>query len=119
MGAEIWDPLIISILFTGLLGTITNTAETADCPGKCLHALASLLCDQVREDIKCPSSNLRCCVEPKRKKKKKPSQSQRPSNNNVNDNPTTVRATTIKKIKKKVTTVRTTTKKPVNINFFY
>lgn len=52
----------------GLLGTITKTAETTNCPGKCIHALASLLCDEVREDIQCPQDGLRCCVDRRRLK---------------------------------------------------
>ena len=48
---------------TGLLGSITKTAEVTECPGKCLHALASLLCEEVREDIGCPSKQMRCCVD--------------------------------------------------------
>ena len=48
---------------TGLLGSITKTAEVNECPGKCLHALASLLCEEVREDIGCPSAQMRCCVD--------------------------------------------------------
>ena len=50
---------------TGLLGTITKTADVSDCPGKCLHALASLLCEEVKEDISCPSQSMRCCVDRK------------------------------------------------------
>lgn len=36
----------------GLLGEITKTADVSSCPGKCIHALASLICDEVREDVK-------------------------------------------------------------------
>lgn len=50
-------------LISGLLGSITKTAEVNECPGKCLHALASLLCEEVREDISCPASTMRCCVD--------------------------------------------------------
>jgi len=50
-------------LISGLLGSITKTAEVNECPGKCLHALASLLCEEVREDIGCPSAQMRCCVD--------------------------------------------------------
>jgi len=48
-------------LLSGLLGTVTQTADVSECPGKCIHALASLLCGQVREDIQCPQGNMRCC----------------------------------------------------------
>ena len=65
----------------GLLGSVTQTANVAACPGKCIHALASLMCDTVLEEVpqkpflfettfdlmwlqvQCPSSNMRCCVE--------------------------------------------------------
>jgi len=52
-------------LLSGLLGTITKTADVSDCPGKCLHALASLLCEEVKEEITCPSQSMRCCVDRK------------------------------------------------------
>jgi len=56
-------------LISGLLGTITKTADVSDCPGKCLHALASLLCEEVKEDIACPSNSMRCCVDRKHLKR--------------------------------------------------
>merc|ERR1712061_765911 len=74
-------------LLSGLLGTITKTADVGTCPGKCIHALASLLCEQVREDVQCPDASMRCCVERPRKKKK-PTKSQSPLDNNVNDRET-------------------------------
>ena len=98
------------------MGTITKTADVGTCPGKCIHALASLLCEKVREDVQCPDSSMRCCVERPRKKKK-PTKSQNPLGNNVNDKETTTKATTVKKVKKtkrkQTTTVRTTTQKQV------
>ena len=39
----------------GLLGQITQTADVSSCPGKCIHAIASLICDDVREEVACPS----------------------------------------------------------------
>ena len=63
-------------IFSGLLGTITKTADSSECPGKCIHALASLLCDEVREDIQCPSEGLRCCID--RRRPKPPQQQQQP-----------------------------------------
>lgn len=47
----------------GLLDTITNTAESKDCPGVCVHTLATLICYQVLEDVACPSPSMRCCVD--------------------------------------------------------
>ena len=96
------------------MGTVTQTADVEACPGKCIHALASLLCGQVREDIQCPQGNMRCCVEKPRRNKKKPSQSQKPLNNDVNDDQTTEKTATtnIKKIKK--TKRKSTTEKSVD-----
>ena len=92
---------------------MTQTADVEACPGKCIHALASLLCGQVREDIQCPQGNMRCCVEKPRRNKKKPSQSQKPLNNDVNDDQTTEKTATtnIKKVKK--TKRKSTTEKSV------
>lgn len=54
-----------SFLFAlGLLDTITSTADAKDCPGVCVHALATLICYDVLEDVACPSSSMKCCVEP-------------------------------------------------------
>lgn len=54
---------LCNIFFPGLLGQITQTADVSDCPGKCIHALASLICDEVRQDVQCPTQSMRCCVE--------------------------------------------------------
>lgn len=51
------------ILYPGFLGSVTKTAKADGCPGKCIHALASLMCDSVLENIQCPATNMRCCVE--------------------------------------------------------
>lgn len=48
----------------GLLDTITSTADSKDCPGVCVHTLATLICYEVLEDVVCPSPSMRCCVEP-------------------------------------------------------
>ena len=50
-------------LFTGLLDSITSTANSADCPGYCVHALATLICYEVLEDVQCPTASMRCCIE--------------------------------------------------------
>lgn len=47
----------------GLLDTITSTENSKDCPGVCVHALATLICYEVLEDIQCPTSSMKCCVE--------------------------------------------------------
>merc|ERR1711876_64818 len=54
-------------------------ASADGCPGKCIHALASLMCDSVLENIQCPASNMRCCVEKSAAQKVKP-----PPRENVN-----------------------------------
>jgi hypothetical protein len=101
-------------LLSGLLGTITKTADVSDCPGKCLHALASLLCEEVKEEINCPSQSMRCCVD--RKHLKSPPQNldaatdnrlETTTNYRVRPVPsrTTTKATT-------TTTKRTTTRRP-------
>jgi len=48
---------------SGFLGSVTKTATAEGCPGKCIHAIASLMCDEVVSEISCPASNMRCCVE--------------------------------------------------------
>lgn len=47
----------------GLLESITSTADSKDCPGVCVHTLATLICYEVLEDVPCPSSSMRCCIE--------------------------------------------------------
>ena len=83
---------------------MTQTADVDACPGKCIHALASLLCGQVREDIQCPSSSMRCCVSKPRKKKK-------PKTTTVKT--TTVKTTTVKVKKVKKTKLKSTTERTI------
>lgn len=47
----------------GLLDTITSTAESKDCPGVCVHALATVICYEVLENVTCPKSSMKCCIE--------------------------------------------------------
>lgn len=56
--------LLRFLLDAGLLDTITSTADSKDCPGVCVHTLATLICYEVLENVKCPSPTMRCCVEP-------------------------------------------------------
>ena len=51
---------------------MTKTAKADGCPGKCIHALASLTCDSVLENIQCPATNMRCCVEKSSNKPRPP-----------------------------------------------
>ncbi len=118
-------------LYLGILGTITKTAESTECPGKCIHALASLLCDEVREEISCPQEGLRCCVDRRRPSNRPPPPQQQTSQQTstttseeqtTEDDPAT---TTRKKKKKKKspTTERTgadipASMKSVSIGYF-
>lgn len=49
-------------IFTGFLDSITTSVESKDCPGSCVHSLATLLCQSVDEGAQCPN-NLKCCIE--------------------------------------------------------
>lgn len=51
-------------IFSGLLDSITSTADSKDCPGVCVHTLATLICYEVLENVNCPNPSMRCCVEP-------------------------------------------------------
>lgn len=53
----------IQFRYVGLLDSLTSTAESKDCPGVCVHTLATIICYEVLEDIQCPQSNQKCCVE--------------------------------------------------------
>ena len=79
---------------------MTKTASVDECPGKCIHALASLLCDGVLETVTCPTKNMRCCVDKRNKNKIKNGGANIPENNEVKA-PST-KAPTVKKVKKKV-----------------
>lgn len=50
-------------MYTGFLNSLTSTAKIADCPGVCVHALATLMCDDVLEDVQCPATSMRCCLQ--------------------------------------------------------
>lgn len=57
------DDSLAGSFLSGLLDTITSTADSKDCPGTCVHTLATLICYEVLEDIACPSANMKCCIE--------------------------------------------------------
>ncbi|XP_076299174.1 trypsin-like serine protease domain-containing protein masquerade isoform X2 [Lasioglossum baleicum] len=56
------DDSLAGSLLSSLLDSITSTANSADCPGVCVHAFATLICYEVLEHVQCPSS-MRCCIE--------------------------------------------------------
>ncbi|KAK9889960.1 hypothetical protein WA026_008770 [Henosepilachna vigintioctopunctata] len=57
------DGSLAGDFFTGLLDTITSTANSKDCPGVCMHTLATIICYEVLEDVPCPSPSMKCCVD--------------------------------------------------------
>ncbi|RZC36844.1 serine proteinase stubble, partial [Asbolus verrucosus] len=83
----------------GLLDTITSTADAKDCPGVCVHALATIICYDVLEDVVCPSSSMKCCVEPP-----PPNATEKAPNTSIINHTTTATSTTAEK----VTTISTT-----------
>ncbi|KOC70455.1 Plasma kallikrein, partial [Habropoda laboriosa] len=56
------DDSLAGSFLSGLLDSITSTANSADCPGVCVHAFATLICYEVLENVQCPTS-MRCCIE--------------------------------------------------------
>lgn len=40
--------LFYLLVIIGLFDTITSTSKSKDCPGRCVHVLAALLCEKVR-----------------------------------------------------------------------
>uniref|UniRef100_A0A0P5FWR6 Serine proteinase stubble n=1 Tax=Daphnia magna TaxID=35525 RepID=A0A0P5FWR6_9CRUS len=54
---------LASSLLSGLFDTITSTSKSKDCPGRCVHVLAALLCEKVLENVTCSEGSMRCCVE--------------------------------------------------------
>ncbi|XP_037720287.1 protein masquerade [Drosophila subpulchrella] len=84
------DESLAGSFLSGLLDTITSTADAKDCPGVCVHTLATLICYEVLDDVACPSASMKCCIE------------NAPAGKNV----TAVRATTTPKT---TTTASTTT----------
>ncbi|XP_036672047.3 protein masquerade [Drosophila suzukii] len=84
------DESLAGSFLSGLLDTITSTADAKDCPGVCVHTLATLICYEVLDDVACPSASMKCCIE----------------NAPAGKNATAVRATTTPKT---TTTASTTT----------
>ncbi|CAD7083355.1 unnamed protein product [Hermetia illucens] len=57
------DDSLAGSFLSGLLDTITSAVDSQDCPGVCVHTLATLICYEVLDDVPCPSPNMRCCIE--------------------------------------------------------
>ncbi|XP_050314742.1 protein masquerade [Anthonomus grandis grandis] len=62
-GTVTQDESLAGSFFSGLLDTITSTADSKDCPGVCVHALATIICYDVLEDVACPSPSMKCCTD--------------------------------------------------------
>ncbi|GAB1859338.1 Trypsin-1 [Camponotus japonicus] len=57
------DDSLANTFLSGFLSSLTSTAKIADCPGVCVHALATLMCDDVLEEVQCPTTSMRCCLQ--------------------------------------------------------
>nr|XP_023016770.1 serine proteinase stubble [Leptinotarsa decemlineata] len=102
LGVQAQDDSLAGSFLSGLLDTITSTADSKDCPGVCVHALATIICYDVLEDVPCPSSSMKCCVEPPAPNTTNVS----PSEDETIPETTTLKATTIP------TTISSTTMPP-------
>ncbi|XP_065360869.1 protein masquerade [Calliphora vicina] len=130
--ARAQDESLAGSFLSGLLDTITSTADSKDCPGVCVHTLATLICYEVLDDIPCPSASMKCCIEsaPARNVTAHHTTStsttttttttttstRKPTTTSVKPKPKTTASTTPKPKttqKKPSTTTKTTTKKPV------
>ncbi|XP_063982800.1 protein masquerade-like [Diachasmimorpha longicaudata] len=56
------DDSLTASFFSDLFDSLTNTADTPDCPGTCIDDHKTLTCDEVLEDFYCPTASMRCCV---------------------------------------------------------
>lgn len=103
---------------TGLLDTITSTVDSKDCPGVCVHTLATLICYDVLENVQCPQS-MKCCIEPppvNTTEKRQPN-----TTLTITTQPSTYKPTTTPLITEITTTkpLSTTTIKVNNVYFFF
>ena len=42
--------------------SLTSVGKAPACPGECVHAITSIFCDNVLEEVTCGANFLRCCV---------------------------------------------------------
>ncbi|CAH0731301.1 unnamed protein product, partial [Brenthis ino] len=57
------DESFASSFLSGLLESLDTQEDAKNCPGVCMHALASLMCPTVLEEVECPNSSMKCCVD--------------------------------------------------------
>ncbi|XP_071647011.1 protein masquerade isoform X2 [Temnothorax longispinosus] len=96
------DDSLASTFLSGFLNSLTSTAKIADCPGVCVHAWASIICDDVLEDVQCPAASMRCCLQD-------PINSTSSENAIDDEEPTSTTSTTVVKTTTISTTPPTTT----------
>jgi len=97
-------------MYTGFLNSLTSTAKIADCPGVCVHALATLMCDDVLEDVQCPTTSMRCCLQD-------PINSTSSSENVIDEESSTMSTTITKTTTISTTPVTTTTALSTSTSF--
>lgn len=96
------DESLAGSFLSGLLDSITSTADAKDCPGVCVHALATIICFDVLEDVACPSPSMKCCVEP-------PAPNATEKNSEIFNSTTIINKTTV--VTESIPTTSTTTTK--------
>ncbi|XP_063622372.1 protein masquerade [Cydia splendana] len=52
-----------SSFLSGLLDTLDTQVDAKNCPGVCMHAIASLICSNVLDEVECPNPSMKCCVD--------------------------------------------------------
>ncbi|KAI5645902.1 trypsin domain-containing protein [Phthorimaea operculella] len=57
------DDSFASSFLSGLLDTLDTQVDAKNCPGVCMHALASLICSHVLDEVECPNPSMKCCVD--------------------------------------------------------
>nr|SVE75673.1 EOG090X03V0 [Daphnia hispanica] len=98
---------LASSLLSGLFDTITSTSKSKDCPGRCVHVLAALLCEKVLENVSCSEGSMRCCVENRPSPPVRSVTTKTPNASSSSVTPSSTAATTTQKVA--TTTVPTTT----------
>ncbi|KAJ8983510.1 hypothetical protein NQ317_012001 [Molorchus minor] len=101
LGVQAQDDSLAGSFLSGLLDTITSTEDAKDCPGVCVHTFATIICYEVLDNITCPSSSMKCCVEP--------GPTEEPANTTIKIESTTMAITTMKTTTTSSTPSTTTT----------
>ncbi|XP_002046313.3 protein masquerade [Drosophila virilis] len=113
--ARAQDESLAGSFLSGLLDTITSTADAKDCPGVCVHTLATLICYEVLDDVPCPSPSMKCCIENAPGKNATVATTPRITTSTAGSSSTTQRSTTpttSSSTTRRTTTTASTTAKP-------